>query len=253
MSRSRRPGRILARVAIALAVPLAGALLAGVIYEQNARRAAATTFPPPGQMVDIGGRRMHLNCLGHGLPVVILEAGADASGSPLREPIQQQVAQFTRVCAYDRAGIMWSDPGPEPRDAEAIAADLHAALTAASVPPPYVMAGASMAGAYVMVFTREYPDEVAGVVLVDASHPDQTARLVAAAPREQPFDSRSLSRPGSPELDGPAAPPAPGGDHSRVVPRDVAGHRRAPTDLPRGNLLRGGSLRGFPARGGAAT
>jgi pimeloyl-ACP methyl ester carboxylesterase len=186
MSRKHHPRRILARVAIVLAVLLAGALLLGVIYEQNARRAAAKTFPPPGQMVDIGGRRIHLDCTGEGSPVVLLEAGADTSGSPLWEPIQQQVAQFTRVCSYDRAGIMWSEPGPEPRDGEAIAADLHTALTTASVPGPYVMAGASMGGAYVMTFTREYPDEVAGVVFVDASHPDQTARLVAAAPANDP-------------------------------------------------------------------
>lgn len=110
MSRTRRLRRVFAHVAIVLAVVLAGALLAGFIYEQNARRAAATAFTPPGQMVDIGGRRIHLNCTGEGSPVVILEAGADTSGSPLWEPIQQQAAQFTRVCSYDRAGIMWSDP-----------------------------------------------------------------------------------------------------------------------------------------------
>lgn len=186
MSRKHRLGRLFARIAVVLAVLLTGALLLGAIIEQNARRAAATAFPPPGQMVDIGGRRIHLNCTGEGSPVVLLEAGADTSGSPLWEPIQQQVAQFTRVCSYDRAGIMWSDPGPEPRDGEAIAADLHAALTAAGVPGPYVMAGASMGGAYVMTFTRLYPDEVAGVVFVDASHPDQTARMVAAAPANDP-------------------------------------------------------------------
>jgi pimeloyl-ACP methyl ester carboxylesterase len=186
MSRTHRPRRLFARIAIGLAVLLVAALLLGVIYEQSARRAAATAFPPPGQMIDIGGRRIHLNCTGEGSPVVILEAGADTSGSPLWEPIQQQVAQFTRVCSYDRAGIMWSDPGPAPRDGEAITADLHAALTATGEPGPYVMAGASMGGAYVMTFTREYPDEVAGVVFVDASHPDQTARLVAAAPANDP-------------------------------------------------------------------
>jgi pimeloyl-ACP methyl ester carboxylesterase len=186
MSRTRRLRRMLFRVAIVLAVVLVGALLLGVIYEQNARRTAATAFPPPGEMVDIGGRRIHLNCMGEGSPVVLLESGADTSGSPLWEPIQQPVAQFTRVCAYDRAGIMWSDPGPEPRDGEAIVTDLHAALTAAGVPGPYVMVGASMGGPYVMTFTREYPDDVAAVVFVDAAHPDQTARLVAAAPANDP-------------------------------------------------------------------
>ena len=178
--------RILARSALVLAVALAGAILLGAIYEQTARRAAAGQYPPPGQMVDIGGRRIHLNCTGGGSPVVILEAGADTSGSPLWEPIQQQVAQVTRVCSYDRAGIMWSDPGPAPRDGDAIATDLHAALTAAGVPGPYVMAGASMGGAYVATFARMYPDDVAGIVFVDASHPDQTARLVAAAAANDP-------------------------------------------------------------------
>jgi pimeloyl-ACP methyl ester carboxylesterase len=155
-------------------------ILLGAIYEHVARDRVAKEFPPPGKLIDIGGRRIHLNCRGKGTPVVILESGADPSGSALWHPIQEAIAKFTRVCAYDRAGLMWSDPAVGVRDGAAIARDLHKTLTTAHEPGPYVMVGASMGGPYTMIFTQYFGSEVAGLVFVDAAHPDQSRVLTEA-------------------------------------------------------------------------
>ncbi|WP_167859089.1 alpha/beta fold hydrolase [Paenibacillus cymbidii] len=168
------------RTAIALILLVIGLTALGSAYEQSARSKAAREFPAPGKLVDIGGRKIHLNCEGEGAPLVVLEAGADTSGSALWQPVQEQVARFTRVCSYDRAGIMWSDPAKGRRTGADIAEDLHKALSAAHESAPYVMVGASMGGPYVMTFTKRYGDEVAGMVLADASHPEQTKRLALA-------------------------------------------------------------------------
>ncbi|MBP1995836.1 alpha/beta fold hydrolase [Paenibacillus eucommiae] len=168
------------RVAITIFILVIALVSIGGIYEQVARSRVAKDFPAPGKLVDIGGREIHLNCEGNGTPLVVLEAGADTSGSALWQPVQEQVAQFTRVCSYDRAGIMWSDPAKGRRNSLAIAEDLHKALRAANEQAPYILVGASMGGPYVMTYTKYYEKEVAGMVLVDASHPEQTARLAQA-------------------------------------------------------------------------
>lgn len=169
------------RVGIAFFILAIALVSIGAIYEQAARSRAVKDYPAPGRLVDIGGgRQIHLNCEGQGTPLVVLEAGADTSGSALWQPVQEQAARFTRVCSYDRAGIMWSDPAKGQRNSIAIAEDLHKALSAANEKPPYILVGASMGGPYVMTFTKYYGKEVAGMVLVDASHPDQTARLALA-------------------------------------------------------------------------
>jgi len=155
-------------------VVLAGS--AGVIFEQAGRRAAARDFPPVGQMVEFDGRRSHLYCIGEGSPTVVLESGLDTSGSQAWKTVQPRIAEDTRVCSYDRAGILWSEPRPEPRDANRIVEELHGLLTAASVAPPYVMVGHSLGGLFVRVYEQRFPDDVAGIVLVDSSHPEQFER-----------------------------------------------------------------------------
>lgn len=169
------------RIGIGVAVAAAALVGSGASYEWIARQNAAREFPPPGRLVDIGGRRIHIDCKGSGSPIVILEAGADTSGSALWYPVAQAVSRRTRVCSYDRAGLMWSDPGPLPRDGEAIVADLHKALEIAKEPGPYVLVGASLGGPLAMLYTGHYPEDVAGVVLVDGAHPDQIARLEKAS------------------------------------------------------------------------
>jgi pimeloyl-ACP methyl ester carboxylesterase len=158
---------------------------AGAIWERSARAQARRDYPAPGRLVDIGGgRRIQIDCVGTGAPVVVFESGLDTLGSLAWSAVQDQVGKTTRACAYSRAGVMWSDPDPRPFSAEHVAEDLHAALAAAGEKGPYVMVGHSLGGPYVLTFTGRYPTAVAGVVLVESSHPDQIARLRAAAGKE---------------------------------------------------------------------
>lgn len=173
--------RSLKRIALGFLGLLIGSIVVGSIYEQVARQRVAKEFPPTGKLVDIGGRRIHLDCRGSGAPTVVLESGADTSGSALWFPVQEAVEQFARVCSYDRAGLMWSDPVDEPRTGADVATDLHKALQAANERGPYVMVGASLGGPYVMIFTQHFGSEVAGVVFVDAAHPEQTRRTEEAS------------------------------------------------------------------------
>lgn len=127
---------------------------------------------PPGQLVDAQGRRMHINCTGTGSPSVLLESGFPGSSLDW-SLVQPMIAQFSRVCSYDRAGFGWSDQGKIPRSAPQIAEDLRTLLSAANVPAPYVLVGHSMGGLYVRAFARKFPESVTGMVLVDATHEDQ--------------------------------------------------------------------------------
>ena len=161
----------------------AGLVLLGVgaAYQRLAIERDRRRYPPPGQLIDVGGYRLHLHPLGPTTtgPTVVLEGGAGL-GSVTWGWVQPRVAETARVVAYDRAGVGWSDRGPEPRDAEQIATELHAALHGAGLVGPYVLVGHSFGGLYVRVFADRYPDEVSGLVLVDPTHPDQTLRV----PRE---------------------------------------------------------------------
>nr|WP_246623830.1 alpha/beta fold hydrolase [Sphingomonas colocasiae] len=128
-------------------------------------------------MVDIGGRRIHLDCRGSGSPTVVLEAGLDINGSLGWYKIQDEIAKTTRVCSSDRAGIMWSDAPPHAQDGDHAARDLHAALRAAGIDGPLILVGHSLGGPYMMNYTRQFGGDVKGLVFVDASHPDQIARM----------------------------------------------------------------------------
>jgi pimeloyl-ACP methyl ester carboxylesterase len=127
-------------------------------------------------MVAVNGRQMHLVCTGTGEPPVILE-GPQTGISALWLPVQNGVAAFAETCSYDRAGFGFSDPGPLPRTSPNIASELHALLSSASIKPPYILVGASAGGFHVRAYAGAYLDDVAGVVLVDSSHPDQARKL----------------------------------------------------------------------------
>jgi pimeloyl-ACP methyl ester carboxylesterase len=187
------PGRPwLTWICVGLCTALAIAVGPGAAFEFWARQRVVHDFPARGQMVDIGGRRIHIDCRGTGTPTVVFESGLDTNGSLSWSAIHDSVAQFTRACAYDRAGIMWSDPTSAPRDANAVASDLHQTLEAAEVRGPYVMVGHSMGGPYIMTFTRLFGANVVGLVFVDASHQDQTKRMqeVGVNDREVPLNTR---------------------------------------------------------------
>ncbi|MGH2515236.1 MAG: alpha/beta fold hydrolase, partial [Ktedonobacterales bacterium] len=148
----------------------------GLAYQALATARDTRRYPAPGRLVDIGGSRLHLTRTGAGGPTVVLDAGL-AGFSLDWGLVTPQVAQYTTVCAYDRAGYGWSDPGPLPRTSSRIAAELHALLRRAGVAPPYVLVGHSFGGFNVRLFAEHYPHEVAGMVLVDVSHEDFASRL----------------------------------------------------------------------------
>jgi pimeloyl-ACP methyl ester carboxylesterase len=167
---------LLVVVAAVLAVTIAGAVLQEVASRRDRRR-----FPPPGRLVDVGGHRLHLHVTGTAAvrPTVVLEAGM-ASMSANWAWVQADLERDGRVVSYDRAGLGWSERGTRPVDAGTSAEDLHAALRAADVPPPYVLAGHSYGGLVVRMFADRYPGEVVGLALVDSSHPDQWVHIPAS-------------------------------------------------------------------------
>ena len=148
----------------------------GAVYQAVAMGIDRRTYSPPGDTVGVGTHSLHINCIGQGSPTVILEA-ASGSMSAHWVRVQNQLAQTTRVCAYDRAGLGWSEPGPEPRDARQVTSELHTLLEgAAGTEGPYVPVGHSYGGLYARMYAARYSQEVAGVVLVDSSHPEQFTR-----------------------------------------------------------------------------
>jgi pimeloyl-ACP methyl ester carboxylesterase len=152
---------------------LLGLALVGYIYEPIAEAADAKAYPPPGQLVDVGGYRLHIHCTGSGSPTVVIDAGLGDWSTSWGEAVQPGVAKTTQVCTYDRAGMGWSDAGPLPRDAEHFARELHTLLQNANVPGPYILVGHSLGGLPVRVFVHEYESEVAGVVLIESMNPNR--------------------------------------------------------------------------------
>jgi len=161
----------------------------GAIYETATRSNDDHTVTAPGTMYDVGGHRLHLYCTGAGTPTVVLESGLGEM-SPAWARIRADADSTTRVCAYDRAGQGWSDDVGAPQDAAAIAADLHTLLARAGESGPYVLVGHSAGGPYVMTFAAKYPDEVAGMVLLDSMSPYEFTALPGFA------DEQSMMRRG---------------------------------------------------------
>ena len=173
---------------------LLGLMLVGYIFETLAEAADAKAYPPPGQLVDVGGYRLHINCTGTGSPTVVIEAGL-GDWSTGWGFVQPEVAKTTRVCTYDRAGWGWSDTGPLPRDAAQFAKELHTLLQNANIPGPYVMVGHSLGGLGVRVFVHDYASEIAGVVLIDSMSPRPFTQPPLAAQSQTDAQSQPFSIP----------------------------------------------------------
>jgi len=154
-----------------------GLICFGLVREAVTRNKYRAELPPPGKMINLPTHDIHLNCVGTGTPTVVFEADLDQYGSLSWDSIQGEVGQLTRACSYDRAGILWSDPGPRPRDGETIAEELAAILDTAGEKGPYVMVGHAFGGAYVRIFAGQNPEDVCGMVLIDSSHPDMLTRF----------------------------------------------------------------------------
>src|SRR5215211_7348062 len=150
-------------------------------YETLGEAADAKAYPMPGRLIDVGGHRLHLSCTGSGPPTVVLEPGGGGMSSILGW-IAPAVARNTRVCVYDRAGRGWSEPASTAQDGAQIVTDLHTLLQRGHVPGPYVLAGHSFGGLYVLIFAARYPNEVAGMVLVDSTAPASAANPGTPSP-----------------------------------------------------------------------
>jgi pimeloyl-ACP methyl ester carboxylesterase len=192
--------------------PFSAFLVVFFIAPHAAAAGTVGNYPAPGLMVRVGDHRLHLDCVGTGGPSVVMESGLGGNSLDWSR-VQPQVAGFARVCTYDRAGYGWSETGPLPRTSGRIASELHTLLHKAGVQTPYVLVGHSFGGYNVRLFASYYPDEVAGLVLVDVAHEDQFRRLqqhgilpriggarmsvtasVPAVPENLPRDVRPVAR-----------------------------------------------------------
>ena len=154
----------------------------GLAYQSLGVALDQQRYSAPGEQISIGDHRLHIHEMGqhHDGPTVVLVSGLGVPSSGWAW-IQSNVADFARVVSYDRAGLGWSEESTQPFDAVHTAQQLHDLLEAADIPGPYILVGHSIGGLYVRQFTDLYPDDVAGLVLVDASHPEQLDRLPKAA------------------------------------------------------------------------
>ena len=151
-------------------------LFTSIAWTSQAVAETASPLPAPGLMVRVGDHRLHLYCMGRGEPTVILDSGLGGNSLDWVS-VQPGVAEYTRVCTYDRAGYGWSELGPLPRTSERIAEELHTLLERAGVLGPYVLVGHSFGGYNVRLFASQFPDTIAGVVLLDSAHEDQFMRF----------------------------------------------------------------------------
>ncbi|MDX2261302.1 MAG: alpha/beta hydrolase [Gemmatimonadales bacterium] len=168
---TRRGHRVLAALLLLVAVAVTATTLEARRDEQHRR-----ANPMQGALIDIGGRRLHLQCLGSGHPTVFLLPGAGET-SAVWARIAPTVAKTSRACMHDRAGRGWSDPAPAPQDGAALAADLHALLLRAHIDGPVVLVGHSLGGLYARIHAARYPADVAGMVLLDATHAEMFTRV----------------------------------------------------------------------------
>jgi len=171
--------RVLFVLVLIAIVVLAGAVVLPAAYNLAVSAALQHRYPPPGTIYKVNGYAMHLYCTGAGAPTVIVEAGL-GNDFITWQKVQPEVAKFTRVCTYDRAGLGWSDDQPDPHDAKHIAQQLHALLQTAGENGPIVLVGASAGGFYARQFVSDYPQQVAGMVFSDSSVPDQVRDTTGA-------------------------------------------------------------------------
>jgi pimeloyl-ACP methyl ester carboxylesterase len=157
----------LKRILLGLLALLIGLAGLGAGYEAIASAGDATRYPAPGQLVDVGGYRMHIHCIGAGTPTVVLNSGAGGFSAEWGL-VQPELSKTTRVCAFDRAGMGWSEPGPAPRSPAHIADELHTLLTNAGIAGPLVLVAHSAGGKHARLYAQRHPEHVAGIVLVDA-------------------------------------------------------------------------------------
>jgi len=172
MRTAHRPLAYVAGTAVTVA-------LASAVYQAVAEDSDRRRYPPPGQMVDVGGRRLHVLDMGTGSPTAVIVPAIGGNVLDLLA-FHRELAKEMRVCVYDRAGFGWSDPPPHRRrNFDDMASELRQSLAGAGIYPPYLLVGHSIGGIIARRFAVRYPADVAGMVLIDSSHEDQARRLQA--------------------------------------------------------------------------
>lgn len=167
-------GNRLLYLLIGLAALISGLAFVGAIYQAIVTKLSERRNPPPGRLIDVGGYRLHISCAkpeGVNGPTVVMDAGIGEC-SLSWSVVQPEIEKFAHVCTYDRAGLGWSDSAPTPRTSQQIVNELHTLLAQAGIKPPYVMVGHSFGGLNVRLYASQFPEEVAGLVLVDSVHED---------------------------------------------------------------------------------
>ncbi|MFN0069487.1 MAG: alpha/beta hydrolase [Limisphaerales bacterium] len=165
----------LRRVALAGAAGLVLLAVAGAAWQAIATRRIERQHPPPGRLVDVGGHRLHVHVRGAGSPTVVIDAGLSGASYDW-ETVAGGIASFAQVCTYDRAGYGWSDSGPRPRTTQHVVEELRSLLANAGLRPPFVLLGHSWGGLNLRYFASRHPDEVVGLILVDALNTDLDMR-----------------------------------------------------------------------------
>lgn len=194
-TRGRKIWSFIERSLLAAVVAILLLAIAGTLYQTASAEADREKFPAPGDLIDVGGFKMHIHCMGEGSPTVILETLSGGTSSYWGW-VQPEVAKTIRVCVYDRAGRGWSGPDPEPITLGRTVRNLHTLLTNARIEGPYVLVGHSIGGIYVRQYAADYPDEVSGMVLVDASHPGQFERYPEMSKENDGYLHMSTAFPG---------------------------------------------------------
>lgn len=218
MQQNRKPEGRVRRIMRQTALGLGGLVIllaaSGALYNTLELHRLRAAYPPPGKIYAVDGHAMHLYCLGAGSPTVVLESGR-AESFLVWGKVQPALSRTTRVCSYDRAGLGWSEATEGPRDSEHIASQLHGLLAKAGIDGPLVLLGHSAGGLYIRGYRARYPDQVQGLVFVDATMPEKTPPHLAAIVHHEGLEVTIFQMAialGIPRLLGDCSTPPPGFD-----------------------------------------
>lgn len=169
-----KKGSWLIRILLLIIILVIVLIITTVIVAYNARSKLIADYPAPGLLIEVNEHQLHLRCMGQGSPTIIMEAGLNEF-SLTWSRVQPSLAEISRVCVYDRAGLGWSDASSRPRNLNNMVNELNTLLINAEIDTPYILVGHSFGGIITRLYANQYPDDVIGMVLVDASHEDMIA------------------------------------------------------------------------------